>query len=210
MKQLLANLPFVGSISFWCLMMQADLTIFEAHGPYQRRTNRTRTTILTKEGPLDISIPVYTSKATLYKDTMLNYEKNWEKQLMYALRTAYNPSPFFEYMEDDFYNIINKHHKFLWDFNIDILQTTAKLANIDLNYCESQQFITATPQQDDIRINIETKYANLLDEKCNVVEYHQPFSQPYTSTPFTPWLSMLDLLFNMGPESRNVLRAMRS
>lgn len=204
----LINLPFAGDTATWAVMMRAGGATLEANGPYQRRTARTRTTILTQAGPLDLSVPVHTGHSLLYKDTRLNYDTKWDRQMMHALRTAYNSSPFFEFFEREFSVVLGKRHVFLWDLNSEILETISSLAGIHLDMKETDGFAPATDGQADLRIAVEVKFAHKMQALCKPVEYTQVFAAPYTTKPFTPWMSMLDLLFNMGPESRRILRAM--
>lgn len=204
----LINLPFAGDTATWAVMMRAGGATLEAKGPYQRRTARTRTTILTQAGPLDLSVPVHTGHSLVYKDTRINYDTRWERQMMYALKTAYNSSPFFEFFEREISDLLGRRHTFLWDLNADMLETISSLAGIRLDVKETDSFAPSAEGQVDLRIAVEVKFAHKMRDLCTPVEYTQVFSTPYTTKPFTPWMSMLDLLFNMGPESRNVLRAM--
>lgn len=206
----LLNLPFAGDTATWALMTHAGGATFEAHGPYQRRTARTRTTILSQSGPLDISVPIRTAHNLMYRDTRINYDTDWDRQLMYALRTAYNSTPFFEYFEQDFHSVTCSHHEFLWDLNMEILNLIASSAGLHLTFSETPSFAPPQEGQVDLRIAIETKFAHKAHDLCQAVPYTQIFGQPYTNRPFTPWLSMLDLLFNMGPECRLVLNSMIS
>ncbi len=207
-KSPLINLPFAGDTSTWALICHAKAVTLEAHGPYQRRTMRTRTTILTSAGPLDISLPTRADERHIYTGTRLNYDSPWEQRLVYALRTAYNSTPYYELYEPDIVEILNKHHEFLWDFNLDILNFIAGAAGIDAEITLTSAFAPPRPDQNDLRIAIEPKFAHLTHDLCRLVPYTQIFSRPYTQRPFTPNLSMLDLLFNMGPESRLVLNSM--
>lgn len=204
------NLPFVGSTSAWAVAMKSGAVIFEACGPYQRRTFRTRTTILSPAGPLDLSVPVHTGHNLMYKDARVNYETSWERQMLYALRTAYNSSAFFEYMYDDIAAVIEGKHKFLWDLNMAMFQTIAKVLELRIDIEKTAEFAKAPEDCADYRIAIEPKYAHVLDDACETVEYSQVFSRPYTDRPFTSGLSMFDLMFNMGHETRDVLRRMAS
>lgn len=204
----LLNLPFAGDTATWAVMAQAGGATMEAHGPYQRRTARTRTTILTQSGPLDISIPIRTAHGQAYRDMRLNYDTDWDRQLMYALKTAYNSTPYFEYLEQDFGDIVRRRHEFLWDFNCEIMRLIANVMGLELDIKETEAFGPAEEGQMDLRIGIETKYAGRIRALCRPVAYTQIFGPPYTERPFTPWLSVMDLLFNMGPESRLVLKEM--
>ena len=202
------NLPFVGDTAFWALISQAGEVKFEAYGPYQRRTYRTRTTILNPAGPLDISIPVHTGHSLQYRDVKINYDTDWDRQLFYALQTAYNSSPFFEFMQDDVIAILKKKHIFLWDFNIDIFEVIARLAGLNISIYGTTAFGPVEDGEKDYRIAIEPKLASVAREDCIIAPYSQIFSEPYNNRPFSPFLSMFDLVFNMGPETRDVLRAM--
>lgn len=204
----LLNLSFAGDTAVWALMAQSGSAIFEAHGPYQRRTYRTRTTILNPAGPLDISVPVHTEHALQYRNARINYETDWDRQLFYALQTAYNSSPFFEFMQDDIMAVLNKKHKFLWDFNMDMFYAISRLSGLTIDAKETDSFAPAADGQRDLRIAIEPKKAHVARDLCQVAPYTQIFSEPYTDKQFTPFLSVFDLIFNMGPETRDVLRAM--
>ncbi len=202
------NLPFVGDTAFWALISQDGAVKFEACGPYQRRTYRTRTTILNPAGPLDVSVPVHTGHSLQYRDVKINYDTDWDRQLFYALQTAYNSSPFFEFMQDDVMTILKKRHTFLWDFNMDVFNTIAKLAGLNIAIEETSVFGHVGEGETDYRIAIEPKMAYVARQNCIAAPYSQIFSEPYNNRPFSPFLSMFDLVFNMGPETRDVLREM--
>lgn len=208
MHQPLVNLPFVGNTALWALMANAKSVIFEACGPYQRRTARTRTAILTKEGALDINVPVHTNLANTNRDARINYDTPWNRQIIYALRTAYNSSAYYEFFEADFVKLFQKNHVFLWDLNIDLFQLVAQLAGLSIQWTETTQFLPPDTSCLDLRIGIETKHAGVINSLCKPVPYTQVFAEPYSNKPFTPYLSMLDLLFNEGPLARRVLRNM--
>lgn len=202
------NLPFVGSVSTWAIAVKSGTVIFEACGPYQRRTYRTRTTILSPSGPLSLSVPVHAGHELKYSDAQVNYETSWDRQMLYALRTAYNSSPFFEYMYDDISAVLQRKHTYLWDLNMDMIQTIAKILEIRIRIDVTTEFAKAPDGCTDYRVAVEPKFSHVLDDACHVVPYTQVFSSPYTDRPFTPNLSMFDLMFNMGCESRDILRMM--
>lgn len=202
------NLPFVGSTSTWAIAVKSGAVIFEACGPYQRRTYRTRTTILSPSGPLSLSVPVHTGHELMYSEAQINYETNWDRQMLYALRTAYNSSPFFEYMYDDISAVLQRRHRYLWDLNMDMFRTIAQILELNIRIDVTTEFAQVPDGSEDYRVAVEPKYSHILDEACHRVPYSQVFSAPYTDRPFTPNLSMFDLMFNMGCESRDILRMM--
>ena len=209
MSSPLLNLPYFGNVAHWAAIAGAEAFILEAWGPYQRRTFRTRSSILTTDGPLDISVPVHTGHSLLYKDVLLNYDTPWQRQHVYALETAYNSTPFFEFMIDDFRDVYSRKYEHLWDFNMAMMLTVARLAGIKLNFSLTDSFAPPVAGVQDFRVAIEPKMSHVLNSVFKPVPYYQVFATPYTDKPFTPWMSILDMLFNMGPESRDVLRSMQ-
>ena len=90
-----------------------------------------------------------------------------------------------------------------------MLHLVAKIIDVELNYELTDKFEPATDTIADFRIAIEPKFQKVLTSACNSTHYYQVFSAPFTQKEFTPWLSVLDLIFNMGPEAKIILNKMR-
>lgn len=197
----LLYLPYCGCINHWLQLTDGDNVRFEAYGSYQRRTFRTRTILMSANGPQAISVPVESDYNKLYRDIKINYDTPWAEQHQRAMLSAYNSTPFYEFYADDFAAIYDKHHTYIWDLNVEIMNLIAQLIGIKLTYSLTDDFIKCPDDYTDLRIGIEPKYQNVL--KTHAIEpYYQVFAQRHG---FTPNLSILDLLFNMGPESKLVL-----
>lgn len=204
-KGVVLNLPYAGSVWHWAQMMASDRVVIEAHGRYQRRTHRTRTTIMAANGPLSISVPVERDESQPYRDIRINYDTPWQQQHLRALLSAYNSTPFYEFYADDFEKIYNANHEHVWDLNMALMHLVAELIGIEIDYELTEAFAPAPKGYDDLRIAIEPKYDHLLTQGCEQRPYYQVFAQRYG---FTPGLSILDMLFNLGPESIFALREM--
>ncbi|MBQ3634288.1 MAG: WbqC family protein [Bacteroidales bacterium] len=200
-------LPYVGTIGQWA-MMSAGHFVIEAHDRYERRTQRTRTAILGSHGPVELSVPIRTRSGQLYRETELNYETDWQRQHFYALQTAYHSSAYFDLMEEDFRRVYSEKYELLWDFNMALMRLIEYELGLRLDYTLSAQGGAVGEGEIDMRNAITPRHTNLIDGRLRAVEYTQVFSSPYTENAFTPWLSVYDLLFNMGQEGRIVLRQM--
>ncbi len=204
------NLPYAGCVWHWAQMLAAEKVVFEACGAYQRRTSRTRTSIVSASGALDISVPVERDSALRYKEIRINRNTDWATQHFRALMAAYNSTPFFEFFADDFAALYNRRHDYIWDLNVDMMHLVADLMGVELEYDFTSDFVPAPDGYSDLRIAIEPKYQHLLsrsDSGQQVVAepYYQVFQQRLG---FVPGASVLDVLFNLGPESRLIIRQM--
>ena len=118
-----------------------------------------------------------------------------------ALQSAYSESPFFDYYADDLHPFFERKYNFLIDFNEAIRQKICELIDIQPSVEYTSEYISAiSPQTSDI-----TDYRNVIhakhpqpDDTFEAKRYWQVFQHKHG---FLPNLSILDLLFCMGPES---------
>lgn len=121
---------------------------------------------------------------------------------MHAIKSAYNSSAFFEFYADEVLAPLVSGHKFLIDMNMQILEIIFKALETDTTAVKTDTFIKDYGDQClDLRYRPITAYS--LGERAN--EYFQVFSPDHG---WKPDLSIIDLLFNMGPESWSYLRTM--
>tara|TARA_B110000467_G_C18052727_1_gene332004 strand:- start:6 stop:560 length:555 start_codon:yes stop_codon:yes gene_type:complete len=148
---------------------------------YKKRTIRNRAWILNHYGPQLLTVPIQRksySKTILKNIKIANNE--WQSKHIKSIKSSYGSSPFFIYYFNDVQNILNKKHTFLIDLNYDILTFIIDTINIKttINYNLSYK------DNCEIIVNNQTK------------PYHQVFSEKFIQN-----LSILDLIFNTGPES---------
>ena len=114
-----------------------------------------------------------------------------------ALQSAYGESPFFEYYQDDIRPFFEKRWDFLLDYNEAICQKMCELIDIQPKIEYSSDFVAEPKDKTDYRLAINPKHP-APDADFTPKSYYQVYS---TKHGFLPNLSVLDLLFNMGPES---------
>jgi hypothetical protein len=110
-------------------------------------------------------------------------------------------SPFFEYYEDDFAPFYERKFAFLFDFNQALQELVCNLLDIHPKLSVSSSYEATVP--DDFRDCIHPRRAETEDDTFRPQPYYQVFREKYG---FIPNLSMVDLLFNMGPEAVLTLR----
>ena len=134
------------------------------------------------------------------KDIRISDHGNWRHLHWNALVSAYNMSPFFEYYEEDFAPFYEKKYEFLFDYNEELRQLICRLLDLHPNVIYTEEYQSEVPN--DFREIIRPKHEG-EDPSFSPKPYYQVFQGKHG---FLPNMSIVDLLFNMGPEGLLVLR----
>lgn len=202
MSTVVATLPYMGSINLWSFMTTAKTLIIEQHDYYQKQTFRNRTYIHGANGKLLLTIPVKHLGEIghqYYQTVEIENSFNWQKQHWKSIQSAYRSSPYFEFYEDDLAVLYKTKFSSLYAFNKAYFELLLKLLGWEptVQYTESYETI---PAATDIRAQIEQK-----NSKTDLVlKYTQVFED---KNGFIPNLSIIDLLFNEGPNTLTLLKA---
>ena len=169
-----------------------------------KQTYRNRCVIAAAHGPQTLSIPIVHG-ATLTRDIRISDHGEWRHLHWNAIRSAYGESPFFEYYQDDIRPFFEKRWDYLLDFNEAIREKMCELLDFQPKVTFSSTYLHPVeysltshllPLTSDFREAIRPKHP-LPDADFEPKPYYQVYQQKHG---FLPNLSILDLLFNMGPE----------
>ncbi|MBD1421299.1 WbqC family protein [Sphingobacterium chuzhouense] len=192
---------YLPPISYFHIIQQSEQPLLvERFEHYVKQTYRTRTKIATANGILDLIVPILhgVKEHIPMKDIRINYDFNWQRLHWLSIQTAYRSSPYFEYYEDDFARFYEQRHDFLFDFNIEQLQLLLKCMKINRSVAFTETYISPVEPLD-YREVIHPKKPSLLEHPK---PYYQVFEEKHG---FLPDLSVVDLLFNQGPQSKSYL-----
>jgi hypothetical protein len=200
-KKLLIELPYLGNIAYYRQLMQYDEIFIEGVENFVKSTYRNRFEIVNPEGKLVLSVPVLGGKHKkhVYIDLKIAHEHKWLQNHWTSLCNCYRSSPFFEYFEDDFYEIYSKEYEYLFDWNKDLFELINKSLNLNLNYTFTEKFEKNPEDKDDFRSFFKPQKQEILPSN---LKYIQVFEN---KTGFLPNLSIVDLLFNEGPRGKDLL-----
>jgi hypothetical protein len=174
----------------------------EQYEHYVKQTYRNRCVIAAPDGALALTVPVVkpADAHAPMRDIRISDHGNWRHLHWNALASAYNHTPFFEYYKDDFRPFYDRKYTFLMDFNEALCRLICSLMDIMPHIQRTTEYRqTLLPDEADFRLRISPKQDYRTDDPSFVVKpYYQVFQERFG---FLPNLSIVDLLFNMGPES---------
>lgn len=206
MSTALLQTTYFGPIQWYQKLYRYDHCLIEQYDSFQKQTYRNRCVIATANGTQALTVPIEHLPLTshpspLVKDLRISDHNQWRRVHWNALQSAYSESPFFEYYADDLRPFFEKKYVFLIDFNEDIRQKVCELIDFKPSVEYTKKFTSDISLQTsvifDFRDVINAKHPK-PDTDFEAKEYWQVFQHKHG---FQPNLSILDLLFNMGPES---------
>jgi len=197
---------YLGPIHYYSILAKNESVLIENCENFIKQTYRNRTTIYGANGRLNLIVPtVHKGKRRAINTVKISYADNWQKLHWKSLESAYRSSPFFEYYEDDLAILIKKRHTYLIDLNIGLLNFILQELDIcvELNFTDS--YCENIKDFSDQRAGFAPSAE--IDKKLGFKRYQQVFESKHE---FIPNLSILDLLFNMGPNAKDYLLSVRS
>ena len=196
-KGAILPLFYLPPIEFFSHLVRSSEILIERFEHFPKQTYRNRTTIQSPNGRLDLIVPVVRgSKAyTPVKDVRISYDLNWQRLHWMSIQTSYRSSTYFEFYENDFAKFYETKAKYLFDFNEAILQLLLMHLKIDKRYNYTAAFEKGYDNFTDFRHTVNPKNYSLHVTK----PYFQVFEE---RNGFLPNLSVVDLLFSQGPQSR--------
>lgn len=198
-KILLAT-AYLPPVEYFSLISYSHEVLIEKEENYLKQSYRNRCYILSAHGPQMLSVPVYLGSfhKTHVKDIRIDYSKRWQQVHKGAIKSSYNSSPYYEFYSEIFDKIISQNHVFLLDLNMELILVVLKLLKVRISLTYTTEFNPVGSIENDFRYKITPKKASGFNGK----EYIQVFNN---GNSFTSGLTILDLLFNAGPDSVNYL-----
>jgi len=206
-ENVILSSAYFPNLQYFTKLSAYDDVIIEQYENFSKQSYRNRCEILSPNGKQTLTVPIIkvSGKKQLIKDVKIDYTNNWQDIHFKSLQSSYLSSPFYEFYIDAFKLFFENKYTFLFDSNLkitEILLNEIGMKNkisISKEYCKTCNF-------PDFRNSIHPKKKfQIKDDNFQEIKYIQVFSNKYN---FVPNLSILDLLFNEGPNSENILSQM--
>ena len=217
----LLSTAYLPPIEYFVAIANSGRVEIECGEMYQKQSYRTRCHINGANGLLVLTLPVLRSAAKGDESShkipvaqlKIDYSKPWLLQHKRALEAAYMSSPFFEYYMDDLYAVLDSGEESLLAMKTRLVHTISELIGIqtpivmsDGNFIAPGSDLLQERGISDFRDSIHPKKPALLMERLKM---NKPYWQVFTNKQgFVPNLSVLDLLFNEGPNAISYLESL--
>ena len=198
----LLSTAYLPPIEYFAFLIEDEVRLeFCEH--FQKQSFRSRAVILTSNGPLTLSIPViHHSDKELISESRIKYITPWQRTHWRAIESAYGASPYFLYYQDLLRPFYEQPYDSLFEFNTQLTKVLLKLlqTNTDIRLTEDFEPI----RDKDLRTLIHPRRKSEPDYP---LQYNEPYYQVFSNKfGFTPGLSVIDLIFNLGPDAIHYLQ----
>ena len=189
---------YFAPISHWKEIISGNI-LWDLNQNFAKQSIRNRTHIYGPNKVLKLSVPIRHSKNSFkLKEALIENDFKWQKDHWKSIESSYKSSPFFEYYEDSLKKLyVNKYEK-LSNFNFDGIKLISEWLEIDFQLKLTESYQKKYETGKDLRFMSEKNHDDLFKAK----EYIQVFSYKHG---FKNNLSILDLIFNEGPNSLSYL-----
>lgn len=218
-------LPWLG---FFDKIKRSDLFVIfdDVQFPRGKKHFGHRNQIKTPNGAKWLSVPIKNkSDMVMFNETLINYETTWQKDHCNLIKNNYQKTPYFNDYYQDIENIIMTEYKSLTELSTDLIRYFMTQLDIRTTIAYSSElseswengadkifsildntnatgYLTGSgpgskkyiKEEDFNRLGINLQWQNY---ECK--EYNQLFGD------FIPYLSVVDLLFNHGKKSGEVI-----
>ena len=198
---ILIHPTYFPNIAHFAAIAQANKVTFESNDNFLKQTYRNRTYIYAANGKLLLNIPVIHSqkKRQKYRDVKISKDTNWQSLHWKSLLSAYSTSPFFEYYKDELEPLFKIKTDFIFDFNLKCIETIFECIQLNVSASKTKVFEKTVENKKDFRYLVNAKI-----EAPKFAPYNQVFEDKHG---FLNNLSILDLLFNEGPNTLGYLES---
>lgn len=183
------------------LELSPSVVYIEACENFQKQSYRNRCRFYGAEGVQMLSFPILHEGGTHkipITEIKVDYKTPWVQQHERAIVSAYGMSAYFDYYKDELFAILEAGHERLFDLNLALIRFFIDKTGIKVDLRLTQDY-EREPQMEDLREVIHPKRPNTILSDLGLEKpYFQVFAPKYG---FQSDLSIMDLLFNEGPDS---------
>lgn len=191
--------------------VEPAVVYIEACEHYVKQSWRNRCRFYAADGAQTLNFPVrHEDFGKPISQMRIDWKTDWLTRHERAIISAYRTSPYFEYYQDELFAILDSRPELMLDFNTQILKFFLRKTGIpaDIRFTSEWEAVTIEGHKvTDLREAIHPKRPNSILKNLGLERpYWQVFSPKYG---FIPGLSIMDLLFNEGPDSICYLKELK-
>jgi hypothetical protein len=216
-------LPWLG---YFELMDQADIFVFLDDVQFAKKSWQQRNRIRSVTGELLIVVPVKASGARfqIINEVLVDNAQNWRRKHLKSIQHSYFKAPFYSRYIGDLEEIFAESHTTLVELNLALIEFLKQALRIRTPTLLSSTIPAREGRNEKVidicrHVRAQMLYdaqgaREVLDlqrfSDAGIALEFQAYKHPVYSQlhePFIPYLSTLDLLFNEGDNSLNIIRS---
>ena len=193
---------FLPCFDFMASILEQNEIKINISDQYRKQSYRNRAYILGPNSIEALIIPIIKSpNNTEIKEIKIEYKEEWQKLHWKKIANSYSNSPYFEYYDYLIKPVFEKKETYLIDINLQCLTLCLKMLNINKTICQGE-YSYFENNNEFISFNAKNRLENQIFYVP--ISYNQNFGNKFEQN-----LSILDLIFNKGPESLGILKSSR-
>lgn len=216
-------LPYLG---FFEKASQSDIFIIYDTTQFKKNDWQNRNRLCSTDGWQWITVSILHSFGQKIKEVEIDYTRKPLKNNWSKIQTIYGKAPYFKKYAGIFDDIYKKEYRYIADLNYDLITAISKILGLNTKFIRSSELRS-----------IETKSSQALVDLCNIVSadtyisgsegrnyletnlfdesniklqfqnYKHPVYKQFNNSEFQPYMSIVDLIFNCGEASLEILKS---
>jgi len=189
---------YLPPIAYVAKALQYTELLIESKETFPKQTYRNRAEIMTAGGVRTLTVPVIRENHSRIEEVGIDYKERWNIIHLRTLAAAYSASPYYLYYKDDLEALLTRRYGKLMELNEATLRWIFKTLKTDCQFQRTEEY--RKMYGEDFRNTFTPKRPYPAE---GMEKYYQVFSD---RLPFTPNLSIIDLMMNLGPEAGDYLK----
>ena len=215
-------LPWLGLFS---KINSSDTFIYLDTVQYSKWDWSSRNKIRTSEGWIWLTVPVLSGgkHGQKFTEVKIDNSQKWNKKHLKAIKMSYSRAPYFDLYYNFFKEVFEQEWIYLSKLNEFVLLNLIKIFGINTKFVKASESLKLEGEKSELVLDMCIKmnadefifggegknYAEVEDfESSGIKPIFQEYEHPVYSQihgEFIPNMSVIDLLFNCGPKSLDVL-----
>jgi hypothetical protein len=207
---LLLSTAYFPPVEYFVYLVYSGKAVIDLNETYCKQTWRNRCTLMSGNGPCNLVVPVEKPMGnhTPTREIIISNHSGWQQNHWKTITSAYRSAPFFMYYADLIRDILLEEKKTekLYELNHKILHDICRETGLKIETGMAENFIPLSDNPFDLRFAITPKTSGSnAKRQLKLKPWYQVFEDRFG---FCPGVSILDLVFNMGPDTAAYLEEM--
>lgn len=219
---------FIPYLGFFNKVRLSNILIIGDTVQYSKGNYQNRVQIKNPNGASWLSVPVTYFLGQILNTIKITDPKKdpWYEKHLAILQSCYKKAPYFVEYFPKFESIYKKKYEFLADMNIDFIKTVLEILDYKIEIKRASELELSKGKTEGIiemcqKVDADSYLSGMGGKKYNdeslmnqngikllYNKYEHPkYNQQFMNLDFIPGLSIMDLIFNEGPESKTILES---